>query len=139
MFLFIADHGTSRGYSDGRWYVELSVITSCYIYFTLRCQHNMTICGLPLHRGNTESPKNLAQKFTFQLGTLYPHGIDERLSFHLFICKLMPPYFYQWQSSSTLSYKAAIPHNSSIHCQVDEGISSVLLSQVENVIWPLNL
>ena len=44
--------------------------------------HNMTICGLSLHHGNTESRKNLGQKFIFQLGTLYPHGINERLSFH---------------------------------------------------------
>ena len=44
--------------------------------------HNMTICGLSLHHRNTESRKNLEQKFIFQLGTLYPHGINERLSFH---------------------------------------------------------
>ena len=44
--------------------------------------HNMTICGLSLHHGNTESPKNLEQKFIFQLGTLYPHGINELLSCH---------------------------------------------------------
>ena len=44
--------------------------------------HNMTIFGLSLHPGNTESRKNLEQKFVFQLDTLYPHGINERLSFH---------------------------------------------------------
>ena len=44
--------------------------------------HSMTICGLSLHHGNTESRKNLEQKFIFQLGTLSPHGINERLSFH---------------------------------------------------------
>ena len=44
--------------------------------------HNMTICGLSLHHGNTESRKNLEQKFIFQLSTLSPHGINERLSFH---------------------------------------------------------
>ena len=43
---------------------------------------NMTICGLSLHHGNTESRKNLEQKLIFQLGTLSPHGIIERLSFH---------------------------------------------------------
>ena len=42
--------------------------------------HNMTICGLSLHHWNTESRKNLEQKFIFQLVTLYPHGINERLS-----------------------------------------------------------
>ena len=44
--------------------------------------YNMTICGLSLHHGNTESRKNLEQKLIFQLGTLSPHGINERLSFH---------------------------------------------------------
>ena len=44
--------------------------------------HNMTICGLSLHHGNTESRKSLKQKFIFQLRTLSPHGIIERLSFH---------------------------------------------------------
>ena len=44
--------------------------------------HTMTICGLSLHHGNTESRKKLEQKFIFQLGTLSPHGINERLSFH---------------------------------------------------------
>ena len=43
--------------------------------------YNMTICGLSLHHGNTESRKNLEQKLIFQLGTLSPHGINERLSF----------------------------------------------------------
>ena len=45
-------------------------------------EHNMTICGLSFHCGTTESRKNLEQKFIFQLGTLYPHGISECLSFH---------------------------------------------------------
>ena len=44
--------------------------------------YNMTICGLSLHHGNTESRKNLEQKFLSQLGKLSPHGINERLSFH---------------------------------------------------------
>ena len=44
--------------------------------------NNMIICGLSLHYGNTESRKNLEQKFIFQLGTLSSHGINERLSFH---------------------------------------------------------
>ena len=104
MFLFTADHGTRRGHSDRRRYVESSVITSFYIHFTLHCQHNMTIFGLSLHHWNTETLKNLEQKF-FELGTLYPHGISERLSFHQFIHKFMSLYFHQWQSSSTLPYK----------------------------------
>ena len=28
MFLFIADHGTRRGYSDSSWYVESSVFVN---------------------------------------------------------------------------------------------------------------
>ena len=39
----------------------------------------MAICGLSLHQGATESRKNLEQKFIFQIGTLNPHGINERL------------------------------------------------------------
>ena len=37
---------------------------------------------LKFYHGNTESRKNLEQKSIFQLGTLSPHGINERLSFH---------------------------------------------------------
>ena len=44
--------------------------------------HNMTICGLSLYHGNTESRKSLEQEFIFQLGALSPHGINEPLSFH---------------------------------------------------------
>ena len=53
-------------------------------YFNLpnHFHHNMTICCLSLHHGNTESRKNLEQKFIFQLGKLSPHGINESLSFH---------------------------------------------------------
>ena len=41
-------------------------------------QH-MAVCGLSLHRGSTESRKTLEQKFIFQIGTLNPHGINERV------------------------------------------------------------
>ena len=53
-------------------------------HFNLRnhSHHNMTICRLSLHHRNTESRKSLEQKFIFQLVTLPPHGINERLSFH---------------------------------------------------------
>ena len=43
---------------------------------------HMAICGLPLHLGTTESRKNLEQKFIFQIGTLNPHGVNERFSFN---------------------------------------------------------
>ena len=39
------------------------------------------VCGLSQHLGTTESRKNLEQKFVFQIGTLNPHGINERFSF----------------------------------------------------------
>ena len=42
---------------------------------------NMTICGLSMHQGNTDSRKNLEQKFIFQLGSLNTNGINERFSF----------------------------------------------------------
>ena len=53
-------------------------------HFNLPTHSNlhMTICGLSLHQGNTESRKNLEQKFIFQIGTLNPHGINERFSFN---------------------------------------------------------
>ena len=44
-------------------------------------QKHMAVCGLSLHLGNTESRKNLEQKFIFQIGTLSPCGINERFSF----------------------------------------------------------
>ena len=43
---------------------------------------HMAICGLSLHLGTTESRKNLELKFIFQIGTLNPHGINERFSFN---------------------------------------------------------
>ena len=43
---------------------------------------HMAICGLSLHLGTTESRKNLEQKFIFQIGTVNPHGINERFSFN---------------------------------------------------------
>ena len=44
-------------------------------------QHTV-VCGLSLHQGSTESRKTLEQKFIFQIGTLNPHGINERFSFN---------------------------------------------------------
>ena len=45
-------------------------------------KQHMTVCGLSLHQGNTESRKTLEQKFIFKIGTLNPHGINERFSFN---------------------------------------------------------
>ena len=43
-------------------------------------QH-MVVCGLSLHLSSSESRKTPEQKFIFQIGTLNPHGINERFSF----------------------------------------------------------
>ena len=56
---------------------------------------HMAICGLSLHLGTTESRKNLEQKFIFEIGTLNPHGINERFSFNQYIpifhVAMLPP------------------------------------------------
>ena len=44
-------------------------------------KEHMSICGLSLHQGTIDSCKNLEQRFIFQIGTLNPHGINERFSF----------------------------------------------------------
>ena len=45
-------------------------------------KQHVAVCGLSLHLGNSESRKTLEQKFIFQIGTLNPHGINERFSFN---------------------------------------------------------
>ena len=45
-------------------------------------KQHIVVCGLSLHQGRTESRKTLEQKFIFQIGTLNPHGINERFSFN---------------------------------------------------------
>ena len=45
-------------------------------------REHMSICGLSLHQGTTDGRKNLEQRFIFQIGTLNPHGINERFSFN---------------------------------------------------------
>ena len=45
-------------------------------------KEHMSICGLSLHQGTTDSRKNLEQRFIFQIGTFNPHGINERFSFN---------------------------------------------------------
>ena len=65
---------------------------ACHFNLPNHSHHNTTNCGLSLHYRNTESCKNFEQKFFFQMDTLYPHGINERLSLHLFIQKFMSSY-----------------------------------------------
>ncbi|XP_015780212.1 PREDICTED: uncharacterized protein LOC107358094 [Acropora digitifera] len=45
-------------------------------------KEHMSICCLSLHQGTTDSRKNLEQIFIFQIGTVNPHGINERFSFN---------------------------------------------------------
>ena len=45
-------------------------------------KQHMAVCGLYLHLGSSESCKALEQKFILQIGTLNPHGINERFSFN---------------------------------------------------------
>ena len=45
-------------------------------------KQHMVVCRLSLHQGSTESRKTLEQRFIFQIGTLNPHGINERFSFN---------------------------------------------------------
>ena len=43
-------------------------------------KQHMAVCGLSLNLDSSESRKTLEQKFIFQIGTLNPHGINERFS-----------------------------------------------------------
>ena len=45
-------------------------------------KEHMSICGLSLHQGTTDSRKNLEKRFIFQIGTLNLHDINERFSFN---------------------------------------------------------
>jgi len=47
-----------------------------------RSKQHMAVCGVSFHQGSTESRKTLEQKFTFQIGTLNPNGINERFLFN---------------------------------------------------------
>ena len=43
-------------------------------------KEHMSICSLSLHQGTPDSRRNVEQRFIFQIGTLNPHGINERFS-----------------------------------------------------------
>ena len=45
-------------------------------------KQHMAVCDLSLHQGSLESRKTLEQQFIFQIGSLNPHGINERFSFN---------------------------------------------------------
>ena len=61
---------------------EASKPVARHFYLPNHSKKHMAICGLSLHLGTTESRKNVEQKFIFQIGTLNPHGINERFSFN---------------------------------------------------------
>ena len=43
-------------------------------------KQHMVVCGLSLNQGSTERRKTLDQKIIFQIDTVNPHGINERVS-----------------------------------------------------------
>ncbi len=45
-------------------------------------KQHMAVCGRSLHQGSTESRKFLEQKFSFEIGTLNPPGINGRSLFN---------------------------------------------------------
>ena len=49
-----------------------------------RSKNPMAVCGLSLHLGSSESRRTLEQK-QIEIGTLNPHGINERFSTILFL------------------------------------------------------
>ena len=66
-------------------YLRINSEVQSYLYdcvwgFNLpnHSSQHMTICGLSLHQGSTESRKNLRQKFIFQIGTLNPILLGRR-------------------------------------------------------------
>jgi len=76
LFVYVGEHLQDVEKNDS--YASKPV--ACPLNVPNHSHYNTTICGLSLHHGNTESLKNLDQKFFFQLGTLYSHGINELLS-----------------------------------------------------------
>ena len=48
-------------------------------------KQHVAVCGLSLNLGSSESRKTPEQKFIFQIGTINPHGINERFSFNFLI------------------------------------------------------
>ena len=49
-------------------------LNQCHLLYNLHSSQKVI--------GSTESRKTLEQKFIFQIGTLNPHGINERFSFN---------------------------------------------------------
>ena len=54
-------------------------------------KEHMSICGLSLHQGTTDSRKNLEQRFIFQIGTLIPTASTNAFhSINLFLFFTLP-------------------------------------------------
>ena len=58
------------------------ILSNCSEFYQIGTPHFSLegVCGLSLDQGSTESRKTQEQKFIFQIGTLNPHGINERFS-----------------------------------------------------------
>ena len=75
----------SEGLQALRYFFDQRTVTEPVArHFNLpkHSKEHMSICGLSLHQGTTDSRKNLEQRFIFQIGTLNPHGINEWFSFN---------------------------------------------------------
>ena len=79
----------------------------------------MAVCGLSLHQGSMESRKTLEQKFIFQIGTLNPHGINERQLIYYVVFHVTMYQPIAWLHLSV--YRLHTIHNSSIRS--DEGLT----------------
>ena len=77
-------------------------------------KQHMAISGLSLDLGRSESRKTLKQKFIFQIGTLYPHGISTNLF-------LFSRYHILTNSVAFLHLKPLATQNSS--SRSDEGLT----------------
>ena len=64
------------------WYKNASKPVARHFNLPNHSKQHIVVCGLSIHQGSTESHKTLEQKFIFQIGTLNPHGINERFSFN---------------------------------------------------------
>ena len=112
---------------------------------------DMTICGLSLLFGNTDSSKNLEETFIFQLGTLYPHGINDRLSFQLIYSNSChhistngkaPPHPHKNQQQPTIHLFAMTKYERSkrqLAFQIFHGGNSTIVSSFDKIKFSCSL
>ena len=96
-------------------------------------KEHMSVCGLSLHRGATDSRKNLEQRFIFQIGTLFKtlftlFNLAPLSNWHqrtLFIQLIYSCFSRDQVPTNSVApssvYKAYTTHNSSIYS--DEGLT----------------